>query len=62
MGNEAAILIRDIPRVLRDKYKSVLAKEGKSMKEELVNHMANVVEAGTSHYMSEKIEEDTTAV
>ena len=41
----AAITLRDIPEDLRNKYKAILAAQGKNMKQDLVDYMRRTVGA-----------------
>jgi hypothetical protein len=40
----AVITLRDIPDNLRNKYKSILAEKGQSMKQDLLEHIKRTVE------------------
>lgn len=40
----AAITLRDIPSELRNRYKAVLAEQGRNMKQDLVEYMQRVVD------------------
>jgi hypothetical protein len=40
----AAITLRDISADLRNKYKAILAEQGKNMKQDLVDYMKRTVE------------------
>ena len=40
----AAITLRDIDLELRNKYKAVLAEQGRNMKQDLVEYMQRVVD------------------
>ena len=50
----ATLHLRDIPDSLRNEYKAVLARQGKNMKQDILEYMQRVIETAPTDTIEKK--------